>query len=357
MPPPILLPRSAAAYAPRSKPTVVLPTRTEPWVKETLKRIHCKKRPLNSAPQQQDCLETLLVGEHAIWSLAAFVIPSVPEARMTKNENPLAEALANCKMVHVTGYVVHIDMVAEHEVAFKLTQETITTLIDYYRNIYLVDEIAKTCLWPEKDAQVMKLQEDFVQAINSYVFRTGSRALEGMEEGGAGELLEGQSERAKTGIIALFKPLLPPPPPPPQHQMVQMVGTAQYMMVPAHEGMQQQAWLAPSSSTVQQSMIHSDPWQQNHYTAGSSPGPMSPESSVWSPVGPHESHMPSPASSHSQPFTPSQYCSPAASNFTTLPPSTAAMLIPHCGVTVVPEYEQTAWTFNNDMMPQYLIQT
>jgi len=356
--PPVLLPRSAAAYAPRSKPTVVLPTRTEPWVKETLKRVSrgTKHKPLNSAPQQQDRLETLLAGDNAIWSLAAFVIPKTPEAEMTRKENPLVEAVWNCQMVHVEAYVVHIDMVAQHEVAFKLTSETITTLIKYYKDVYLVDEVAKTCPWPEKDTQVQQLQEAFVQAINSYVFRTGSKALEGMEEEGAGELLEGQSERAKAGIVALFKPLSPPPPP--QQRMAEMVGTSQYLTVPSHEGMQQQ-WMPPPSSTIQQPMMRNEPWQQqqhHHHVLGSSPSPMSPESNVWSPVGQHETHMPSPASSYGQPFTPSQYCSPPASNITTLPSSAAAMLAPHCGVPVVPEYAQAGWTYSNDMMPQYLIQ-
>jgi len=328
-------------------------------VKETLKRVSrgVKHRPLNSAPQQQERLETLLVGENAIWSLAAFVIPRTPEAEMTKQENPLVEAVWNCQMVHVEAYVVHIDMVAQHEVAFKLTSETISTLIGYYKDVYLVDEVAKTCPWPEKDAQVQKLQEDFVQAINSYVFRTGSRALEGMEEEGAGELLEGQSERAKAGIVALFKPLSPPPPPPQQHP-AEMIGASQYLMVPSHESMQQQ-WMPAASSTVQQSMMRNEPWQQQqHYqhALGSSPSPMTPESNVWSPVGQHESHMPSPASSYCHSFTPSQYCSPPTSNTTTLPPPTAAMSTPHCGVPVVPEYAHAGWTLGNDMMPQYLIQ-
>lgn len=354
--PPLLLPRSAAAFAPRSKPTVVLPTRTEPWLKETLKRVNRKKRPINSAPQQQDCLETLLVGDNAIWLLAAFVIPNKPEAEMKRFENPILEAVWNLEMVQVEAYVVHIDMVAQHEVAFKLTNKTIAKLTKYYKEIYLVDEVAKTCSWPEKDAQVQNLQEEFVQAINSYVFRTGSRALEGLEVEGAGELLEGQSERAKAGIVALFKPLSPPPPP--QQRMVEMVGTGHYMLVPQHDVMQQQQHWTPSASTTvqQQPTMHSEPWQQHHHLVASSPGPMSPQSNVWSPVGQHESYMASPASSYGQPFTPSQYCSPSASNIMTLPSSTEAMLTLHCGAPVVPEHAQAAWTYTNEMMPQYLVQ-
>ncbi|TKA28066.1 hypothetical protein B0A49_13971, partial [Cryomyces minteri] len=46
-----LLPASAAAFAPRSAPTVVLSSKVEPWLTQTLKRINRVKRPLNSVPQ------------------------------------------------------------------------------------------------------------------------------------------------------------------------------------------------------------------------------------------------------------------------------------------------------------------
>ncbi|KAF1357489.1 hypothetical protein EJ07DRAFT_180874 [Lizonia empirigonia] len=65
--------------------------------------------------------------------------------------------------------------------------------------------------WAEKEQQLKKLQDRFVQAINRYVFRTGVKALEGLEEDGAGELLEGRGEDVKSAIMGLFLPLLPPP--------------------------------------------------------------------------------------------------------------------------------------------------
>ena len=51
-----------------------------------------------------------------------------------------------------------------------------------------------------------------MQAANRFVFRTGVRALEGLEEDGAGELLDGRSEEVKNQVMNLFLPLLPPPP-------------------------------------------------------------------------------------------------------------------------------------------------
>ncbi|KAG9977152.1 hypothetical protein KCU78_g22370, partial [Aureobasidium melanogenum] len=55
-----LLPASAAAFAPRSAPTIVLGSRVETWLTQTLKRISRVKRPLNSVPQHYRFLtETL----------------------------------------------------------------------------------------------------------------------------------------------------------------------------------------------------------------------------------------------------------------------------------------------------------
>lgn len=140
------------------------------------------------------------------------MLPKGPDAELRKDDDPLVEALFNYQLVHVEAYVVHVDMVSQHEVAFKLTKDTIEALIEYHRDIYSVDASANTWTWPEKEAQVKKMQDEFVQAANRFVFRTGIRALEGLEEDGAGELLDGRSEDVKSAIMNLFLPLLPPPP-------------------------------------------------------------------------------------------------------------------------------------------------
>jgi hypothetical protein len=118
----------------------------------------------------------------------------------------------NYQMLYIEGYVVHVDMVSQHEVVFKLTQDTIDALVEYHKDIYSIDVKANTWSWPEKDSQLKKLQEEFIQAVNRYVFRTGVRALEGLEDEGSGELLDGRSDEVKQGILGLFQPLLPPPP-------------------------------------------------------------------------------------------------------------------------------------------------
>ncbi|KAJ8603110.1 hypothetical protein MRB53_042252 [Persea americana] len=207
-----LLPASAQAFAPRSAPNIVLNTKVESWLTQTLKRINKVKRPLNSVPQHFRCLTETLGGENAIWSLASLILPKAPDVDLRKDSNPLVEALFNYQLIHVEAYVVHVDMVSQNEVAFKLTTDTIDTLIEYHKEIYSLDVSAATYTWPEKEAQLKKMQEEFVQAANRFVFRTSVRALEGLEEDGAGELLEGRSEEVKNSIMNMFLPLLPPPP-------------------------------------------------------------------------------------------------------------------------------------------------
>lgn len=204
-----LLPKSAAAFAPRAAPTIVLGTKVEAWLTQTLRRISKVRRPLHSVTQHHQRLTEALGGEEALWDLCSLLLPSAPEAQLSKDGNAV---MSNYDMVHIQAYVVHVDMVSADEVAFKLTVDSIATLVDYHRDVYSVDAAASLYDWPEKDAQVKKMQEDFVQAVNRFVFRTSVRALEGLEEGGAGELLDGRSEEVKKAIMNLFAPLEPPPP-------------------------------------------------------------------------------------------------------------------------------------------------
>ncbi len=142
------------------------------------------------------------------------MLPRAPDANLIKDDNPLIEAVFNYKMISIEAYIVHVDMVSQNEVAFKLTPETIEALVEYHKEVHSKDTSASTWNWSEKEVQLKKLQEDFVQAANKYVYRTSAMALEGLEEDGAGELLCGRSEEVKTAIMGLFLPLLPPPPRP-----------------------------------------------------------------------------------------------------------------------------------------------
>src|SRR3954454_5730486 len=112
-----LLPASAAAFAPRaSSVNVVLGSRVEPWLTQTLKRINRIKRPLNSVPQHQRCLTETLSSPNAIWTLASVMLPKAPDSELRKDSTPLIEAIFNYQLVHLEAYIVHVDMVLRSEV-------------------------------------------------------------------------------------------------------------------------------------------------------------------------------------------------------------------------------------------------
>ncbi|KAF2092240.1 hypothetical protein K490DRAFT_70872 [Saccharata proteae CBS 121410] len=341
-----LLPASAAAFAPRSAPTVVLNSKVEPWLTQTLKRINRVKRPLNSVPQHYRCLRETLSGPAAIWSLCSIMLPKAPDAELRKDPDPLVEAMFNYQLIHIEAYVVHVDMVSQHEVAFKLTPETIESLIEYHKDIYSVDVSANTWTWAEKEVQLKKLQEDFTQAVNRYVFRTGVRALEGLEEDGAGELLEGRGEDVKGAIMGLFLPLLPPPP-----RIVDIVRPAP--LLPSSPGGGN--WWQPSQQGPPPHPAPVDNWR----VLPSTPSPVMTTSnetqpSFWTTMGLSDIQIPSPTPSYSQSMsTSSHYYSPPQ---TTAPipaipfPST---LIQQCGPTPSHSgFGAFGWAYN-DFAPQY----
>lgn len=347
-----LLPASAAAFAPRAAPTIVLNSKVESWLTQTLKRINKIKRPLNSVPQHYRCLTETLAGPGAIWTLCSLMLPKKPDAELVKDSNPLVEAMFNYQLIHVDAYVVHVDMVSQHEVAFKLTAETIENLIEYHKDIYSVDVSANTWSWAEKEVQLKKLQEEFVQAINRFVFRTGVRALEGLEEDGAGELLDGRSEDVRNSIMGLFQPLLPPPP-----RIVDVVRPAP--ILPSSTGApgwwQSTATLAPPipapvdswrvlPSTPSPTIVAcTEPSQQQH--------------NFWTSMS-MDVQLPSPAPSYSQPYCSGPYLSPPQSA-TSLSSSVSPIPLPsvlatQCGSSAASGgFGGFAWSFNEFAPPMY----
>lgn len=346
-----LLPASAAAFAPRSAPTIVLNTTVEPWLTQVLKRINRVKRPLNSVPQHLRCLTETLGGPLAIWTMASLMFPKAPDSKLRKDDHPLTEAMFNFEMLHIEAYVVHIDMISQHEVAFKLTPDTIESLIDYHKDIYCIDiSAAYTYSWPEKESQIQKIHEEYVQAINRFVFRTSSRALEGMEEDGAGELLDGRSEDVKNAIMHLFMPLLPPPP-----RIVDVVHPAPFIPNPAVFG----GWWQPTY------LMPAQPYPMDGWRIlPSTPSPTTtscsdPQSGLfWSSMScDDDAQLPSPTPSISYSNCTSAtdfFSSPLAVAEVPYIP-TPGLFAPHCGIGVVDEYSGLDWGFNTFAAPQYAI--
>jgi hypothetical protein len=329
-----LLPASAAAFAPRaSSVNVVLGSKVEPWLTQTLKRINRIKRPLNSVPQHQRCLTETLSSPNAIWTLTSMMLPKAPETELRKDANPLIEAIFNFQLVHIEAYIVHVDMVLRNEVAFKLTPDTIEALIEYHKDVHCVNAKANTYDWSEKEQQCKKLHEDFVQAVNKFVFRTHVTALEGLEEDGAGELLCGKSDEVKTNINGLLKPLLPPPP-----RIVDVVRQPPLLpSSPVNPNMwSQPATPSPLPTPVETwRVLPSSPSVASGTSADSN-------SSIWASIGMSEVQLPSPTPAYTQPYSTAGlfYSSPVVTSpIPHLP--LPSMLAPQCGVSI--GYNSFGW--------------
>jgi hypothetical protein len=303
--PALLLPDTAAPFAPRSSPTVVLNTKVDPWLTATLKRLNRIKRSLNSVPQHRKCLTDTLSQSSATWNLCTLMVPKTPASAslMDKSEDNGGNVCDRFDLLHVQAYVVHVDLVLSNEVAFKLTKDTINTLCRYHKEIYLTDQNESTWQWTEKEAQVKKLHHAFVQAINKFVYRTDAIALEGLEDDGAGELLNGRSDDVKNQILGLFYPLMPPPPRSveqvcPQHSQ-QILSSAWWTpSVPSNGGVPPppvEAWKILPSSPIDEDDSSSPPPQQQQSSSSCSPS----YSNIWGPIGGGSGLMDSSCSSYS----------------------------------------------------------
>lgn len=326
--PPQLLPASAAAFAPRAASVnVVLGSEKPTWLTQTLKRVNRVKRPLNSVMQHQRCLTELLSNENAIWTLTSLMVPKSPEAELRQDSNPLVEALFNYQLLHIEAYIVHVDMVLRNEVAFKLTKESIEALIEYHKDIHCVDARANTHDWTEKDQQAKKLHDDFIQAVNKFVYRTHVSALEGLEEEGTGELLNGKSDEVKTQLLGLMKPLLPPPP-----RVVDVIRQPPLLpSSPASASFWSQP-TTPSSIPAPVEAWRVLPSSPNVASTGTEQMP------IWANMGLSEAQMSPPTPTYSQPFSSAgfYYSSPMVTapipSIPHLP--LPSMLAQQCGVSV-----------------------
>jgi hypothetical protein len=209
--PTTILPSSAAAYTPRAPPIVVLKDNV-PWLKQTLKRVKQARRPLNNLKQQTSYLIEILTPKSAIWALCSVMLENT--LGMTHTKPPCSVmSESRLSMIHIEAYVLYVDMVSQSEVAFKLTGETINGLMGFYEEFQSLDAATYRLKlkWPQKQAQLDKLHDEFSEAINKFVYRTDVKALEGLEKDGSGELLGGCSVDVKAAILNLFVPLTPPP--------------------------------------------------------------------------------------------------------------------------------------------------
>lgn len=251
--PEAILPSSAAAFAPRTPPSVVLDADVPQWLTVTLKRVRRARNPLNNPKQQTDFLIYILSTQSATWTLCSMML----------------EGLLG--MIHIEAYVVHVDMVSRKEMGFKLTKETISTLEGVHEEFLLN---SANCMWncSGKKAHMNELQEKFVKAANKFVYRTNAEAL-GLDEDGSGDLLCDRSADVRAVISRLFVPMVPLPPIPcPHHPLPSGIRP----WTPESAGLSETigAWNTQPTIPVMSAMIQYNPTLENtpHVScAGSSP--------------------------------------------------------------------------------------
>jgi hypothetical protein len=185
----------------------------ESWLTQRLIGIGYKRIHLKSVQNHKKCLGKVLSSEDAIWTLCSIMVPEAPESDLPRDPELPVKALANYRLIHVKAYVTHVNFEAQREVGFKLTEETIEELITYHKDAYVRHESNQTSKRVKKEQDLQRFHDKFCKAVNEYVFRTGVQALEGLVEGGGGNLLNGQSQNAKDSIVSLFFPLSSPPRP------------------------------------------------------------------------------------------------------------------------------------------------
>ncbi|RSL79024.1 hypothetical protein CEP52_017574 [Fusarium oligoseptatum] len=186
---PPLLPASAAPFAPRASSRIRQEERRRYNQEEQRRQKRVKKRLLNNVLQHQRYLTEILSSPNAIWTLASIMLPKTPEADFEREaHNPLVEAVMKYETIQIEGYVVCVDMALRNEVTYKLTNDTIGTLIEHHKEIYHV-EVAHTWGWPDGKQWHKDLHEEFVRTINEFVFCTHVSALEGLKEDGTGKVI------------------------------------------------------------------------------------------------------------------------------------------------------------------------
>ncbi|KAJ6105251.1 hypothetical protein N7523_010061 [Penicillium sp. IBT 18751x] len=115
-------------------------------------------------------------------------------------------------MCLIQAYVVHVDMISRHEMCFKLTLGTIQNLIKFYDEVFIhqIKASMTNCRRKVKEARSKGLRQDFVKAVNDFVFSTDVSALGSLASDGAGILYGDPVDTVRKAIDRLFVPIEPP---------------------------------------------------------------------------------------------------------------------------------------------------
>ncbi|KAJ5642255.1 hypothetical protein N7490_006255 [Penicillium lividum] len=115
------------------------------------------------------------------------------------------------KTYYIQAHVVHVEMISQQEMGFKLTPETIQSLIEMYDDTISRHMTSSNCTGPEKEATPQsKERQQLVQRVNGSVFRTHISALETLKSDGTGTLIGIQANAAREAVESLLAYITPP---------------------------------------------------------------------------------------------------------------------------------------------------
>lgn len=196
-----LLPTTAQAFKSRPTPIVVTDNCRRPfWLKHTLNRIRRENKdthPLMTATHYQDYLISLLDKRSAIWTLALVRSSDIQTGE-------LREDFGEGKPMSIRGYVVHVDLVLNNEIVFKLTPQTIDALIKHHQEFDGDCGLDDGGIPDGAQEKTATTHCGFGLAVNRFVCGVDARALNRMRSDGSGEVHRSMGIAVRRAIAALF---------------------------------------------------------------------------------------------------------------------------------------------------------
>lgn len=203
---PKLLPASAKLSIARSTPIVVSCLGNK-WLANLLKRLKKIHQRYDKVMEHRTILADILGGSEAIWILSSIMLPAVPDVESLEHSDQSIESTTKSRIIHIRGKVLYVDLLDCQEVCFKLTDETIEALLGYHDEVHCTNLKTKGIDYNDVEARLEKAKNEYHRAIHAFIFRTKKQCLQEMQDDGSGELSFGRPRKAKTAIMALFKPL------------------------------------------------------------------------------------------------------------------------------------------------------
>ncbi|KAJ5752746.1 hypothetical protein N7520_009663 [Penicillium odoratum] len=200
------LPSSAKAFAPRDKPYIVL----NPKYSDSLAKVLRQAKPEDytmrkrkDSSRQATLLSILLAPDTAIWTICETDLFQVLY-QAGQEYGPSQASLTETR--YIQAHVVHVDTISRNEMSFKLTSETIQSLIEFYDiniSCHLSSSISNE---PQKSTAPYHKdpKQAFVRKINGFVFCTPVSAFESLKSDGTGTLLGRQAMAAREAIERLL---------------------------------------------------------------------------------------------------------------------------------------------------------